>query len=294
MQKSSNKIVFFGSFEFAVSVLETLVGAGYNIAAVLTNPDKPAGRNQIPSSPPVKLAAQKLNLPVLQPDSLKDLNMVKGLSTVGPDIGIVAAYGKIIPPEIFNLPRHGILVIHPSLLPKYRGPSPVQTAILNGDLNTGVTIMKIDNELDHGDIVAAADYKLSLATFSQEAHAALFKLGAELLIKTLPDYLADKIKPKPQDHSLATFTRKFKAEDGEIKQTDTSETAYRKILAFNPEPGAYVWLENKGKKLRLKILDASFADGKLELKVVQLEGGKAMIAKEFSSGHSNFSENLLY
>lgn len=318
---SGARVIFFGSFEFAVPVLDALarpvrnhegsqcasvssgVKAGYEIVAVITNPDKPAGRKQTLTPPPVKVAAEKLGLNILQPQILKDPEFLKILNTKykiqDTNIGIVVGYGKIIPPEIFNLPKHGTLVIHPSLLPKYRGPSPVQTAMLNGDLDTGVTIMKIDEELDHGDIVAATEYKLSPDISYEKAHDALFKLGADLLIKILPEYLAGKIKPIPQEHSKATFTKKFKTEDGEILPGDTPEMAYRKIRAFNPEPGAYIWLNENETKMRLKILSAELINGRLKFKKVQPEGGKPMTIEEFLAGHPaeldhpNFKENLL-
>ena len=303
MQKSNVKIIFFGTSDFAVPALEVLVKAGYDVVTVITVPDKPVGRKQILTPPPIKVAAQQLGLDVWQPKNLKieNLNLIENwkLKIGNCDLGIVAAYGKLIPPEIFNLPKHGTLNIHPSLLPKYRGPSPIQTAILNGDTETGVTIMQVDEEMDHGDIVAAISYQLSAISSYKEAYDKLSELGAELLIKILPDYLDDKIKPQPQDHSKATFTNKFTTEDGEIKPDDTAETAYNKIRALNPEPGTFMWFSAKGgsasggKKLRLKILAAELEDNRLEFKKVQLEGGRPMSIKEFIAGHPNFKGNLL-
>ena len=309
MLKSSIQIIFFGTSDFAVAALEALVRVGYEIAAVITAPDKPVGRKQILTPPPVKVTAQRLGLDVWQPKNLKieNLNLIGNwkLEIGNCDLGIVAAYGKLIPPEVFNLPKHGTLNIHPSLLPKYRGPSPIQTAILNGDTETGVTIMRVDEEMDHGDIVAAISYQLSAISSYKEAHDKLAKLGAELLIKTLPDYLAGKIKPQPQDHSKATFTKKFVTEDGEIKPDDTAKTAYNKICALNPEPGVFVMLSN-GQKLKvlnaelpkqasspkgnfLQIIDGWLVlllnDGYIILKIVQPEGKKPMTGKEFARGY---------
>ena len=278
--------------------LEALVLADYDIVAVVANPDKPAGRKKVLTPPPVKVVAQKLGLQVLQPEKLKgNKEFLDSLNTKyliqNTDLGIVVGYGKIIPPEIFNLPKHGTLVIHPSLLPKYRGPSPVQSAILNGDVDTGVTIMKVDEEMDHGDIIAAADYRLSRDASYEEAHGALFNRGTDLLLKILPDYLAGEIKPKQQDHSKATNTHKFITEDGEIKPTDTAEQAYNKIRALNPEPGTYIWFDRDNKKRRLKILEAELGGGKLEFKKVQPEGGRPMSFKDFLTGHPNFTFRLL-
>ncbi|MBI2063596.1 MAG: methionyl-tRNA formyltransferase [Candidatus Yanofskybacteria bacterium] len=157
--RSNTKIIFFGTADFAVPALEALVKTGYDIMAVITAPDKPVGRKQILTPPPIKVTAQKLNLEVWQPKNLKieNLNLIENwkLKIGNCDLGVVAAYGKLIPPEIFNLPGHGTLNIHPSLLPKYRGPSPIQSAILNGEKETGVTIMQVDEEMDHGDMVAS-------------------------------------------------------------------------------------------------------------------------------------------
>ena len=294
MQESSIKIIFFGSVEFAVPALEALVSVGHDIVAVVTGPDKPAGRKKILTPPPIKSSAEGLKLNVLQPEILKNNKaLATSLSSLEPEIGIVVGYGKIIPPEIFNLPLHGTLNIHPSLLPKYRGPSPVQTAILNGDLETGVTIMQLAEGMDDGNIVASVPFTLSSTASLKEAYSQLFKLGTDLLIKTLPDYLSGKIKPKPQDHSKVTITHKFKTEDGEIKSTDTAQTAYNKVRALNPEPGVFVRFNDKGRMVRFKILEASMDGNLLELRIVQLEGGRAMTAKEFRTGHPNFKSFLL-
>lgn len=296
MNKSSIKIIFLGTGDFAVPALEVLVNGGYDVVAVATTPDKPVGRKQILTPSPIKLKAQSLKLKVLQPEKLKESDTsykaLKLYSSMA-DVGMVAAYGKIIPAEIFNAPKHGTLNIHPSLLPKYRGPSPIQTAILNGDTETGVTIMQVDEEMDRGPILANSKFQILNSKFYQKLHDDLAKLGAELLVKILPDYLAGKIKLQPQDHSKATFTKKFTIEDGEIKPDDTAKSAYNKIRAFNPEPGTFVWFEKNGKKMRLKILDAELKNGCLEFKKVQPEGGKPMNIKEFLSGHPNFKPYLL-
>ena len=307
-KSNTNRIIFFGSFEFAVPTLGALarpvrgtdsngVKAGYEIIAVVTNSDKPSGRQKMLTPPPVKIAATKLSIAVWQPKNLKieNLNLIENwkLKIENCDLGVVVGYNKIIPPEIFNLPRYGMLNIHPSLLPKYRGPSPVQTAILNGDNETGVTIMQLAKGVDDGDIIAQKAYALSPTSTSEQAHSELFNLGTDLLIKILPDYLTGKIKPQPQDDTKATYTHKFTTKDGEIKNTDTPEQAYNKIRAFNPEPGAYIWLKEREKKLRLKILETELANGQLKLRRVQLEGGRSMNINEFLAGHPNFKENLL-
>ena len=304
MQKSSTKIVFFGTSEFAVPALEALKNAGYEIAAVITNPDEPTGRKKIPTPPPVKVAAQKLGLKVFQFQKLEIGNWK--LEIPDADVGVIAAYGKIIPVEIINLPRLGIVNIHPSLLPKYRGPTPIQTTILNGEKETGVTIIKIDEEVDHGDIISNFQFPISNEDNYKIIEAKSAKVGADLLIKILPDFLASKIEPQPQDHLRATFTKKFTREDARINWTKTAEEIDSQIRALNPEPG--VWTTWNGKTL--KILEAEAIDGRggqngrvsqeekkilvgtgggsIILKIVQLEGKRATSAEDFARGNGNF------
>ncbi len=328
MQKSSAKIIFFGTSDFAVPALEALTKeglpaqAGYEIVAVITNPDEPVGRKKVLTPPPVKIAAQKFGLKILQPEKLKGnqeffSELKKILQTTNyklqTSIGIVAAYGKIIPPEIIALPKHGILNIHPSLLPKYRGPTPIQTTILNGEKETGITIMKIDEEVDHGGIISKSQFPISNEDTYKTLRDKLAKLGAELLIKILPDYLAGKITPQPQDHSLATFTKKFTRDDARINWGKTAEKIDCQIRALNPEPG--VWTTWNGKML--KILETSLqgsslqickddpckpgqvfkkenkiavetAEGLVILKIIQLEGKKAISAEDFARGNGDF------
>ena len=182
------------------------------------------------------------------------MNLFKNLK---PDICIVAAYGKIIPKDYLDVPKYGFLNIHPSLLPKYRGPSPCQYAILNGDKETGVTIMKLDEEMDHGGIVAVEKLKIKdLSLNSRELCEKLFQTGAELLVKIIPDYIEGKIEPTPQDHSQATYTKKLTFQDGKIDWSEPAEKIINKIRAFNPEPGAWTQLLN-GKILKIINADIS-------------------------------------
>lgn len=300
-QQNKLKIIFFGTTEFAVPVLEALFKNDYGIAMVITTPDKPAGRKQIPTPPPIKIVAEKLNLKILQPQTLK----TRTPEIENFDMGIVASYGKIIPKEVIDSFPLGIIGVHPSLLPKYRGPSPIQTAILNGDEETGITIFKIDEEVDHGPILTSQRSEIKNKNYEELHDNELAKLGAELLIKILPDYLANKITPVPQNHNEATFTRKFQTEDGEITMNDTAANAYNKIRALNPEPGTFIFVKDK----RLKILEASLSpqrndvhaglfnldgqlglqlkDGLLVLTKVQLEGKKPISGKEFIGGYAN-------
>lgn len=321
MNKQNIKIIFFGTSDFAVLTLEALVKNGYEIITVVTTPDEPAGRKQILTPPPVKIRAQGLGFRVLQPINLKDPKFLNDLyptpSTLSPDVGVVAAYGKIIPAEIINIPRHDLLNIHPSLLPKYRGPTPIQSAILNGEKETGITIIKIDEEVDHGPIIGSRVQDIGSSEKYEELETKLAKSGAELLIKILPDYLTGKVKLVEQDHGQATFTKKFTIEDGEIKPNDTAEAAYNKIRALNPEPGTYIWINRKNKKTRLKVLEAQLLsyleaeplskglcekngflalglkNGSLLLKLVQPEGKKPMKGEDFARGNRDFIGTIL-
>ncbi len=303
------KIIFFGTSEFAVPTLEALKNADYEIAAVITNPDELVGRKKVLTPPPVKIAAQNLGLNILQFTSLKIENLK--LKIPDADVGVVAAYGKIIPAEIINLPRLGILNIHPSLLPKYRGPTPLQTTILNGEKETGVTIIKIDEEADHGPVVAISNKVQVTSKKYEELQEELAKLGAELLIKILPEYLAGKIEPQPQDHSLATFTKKFTRDDAKISWDKTAEEIDRQIRALNPEPGVWTLWNSKA----LKILEAEIGgegrgqngqviqkenkiavgttEGWIVLKTIQLEGKKATSAEDFVRGNKDFIGTVL-
>lgn len=300
-------IVFFGTSTFAIPSIKILVKNNYFISGIITVPDKPKGRKKIITSPPTKLEAEKLHIPVYQPKDKEELKNV--VFKLKPDLGIVAAYGKIIPPEVLNFPKHKIINIHSSLLPKYRGPTPIQTAILNGEKETGITIIVLDEELDHGDIISQIKYPILEDDNYQILHDKLSKAGAELLIKLLPDWINGKIKAIPQDHKKATFTRKFKWEDGKIEWSKESIEIIRKIKALNPEPGT--WTTWNGKVL--KILDAKadikkiknairpgliYADGKniyvqtkngsILLKRIQLAGKKQMELEEFILGNRNF------
>lgn len=254
------KIIFFGTFQYSVPVLEALIKNSYEITTVVTSPDSPQGRKKELTPTPVKLAAQKYGLPVFQPSSLKIQNIENSpeienlkLKIKSADLEIVVAYSKILPKEIIELPKYGTLNIHPSLLPAYRGPSPVQTAILNGETETGVTIMKMDEEVDHGPILSQVKYQIPQNAYCPQVTQELFELGAELLIKTIPGWLEGKITPLPQDHSKATFTKKFSWKDGRIDWKQPAEKIYNQIRALNPEPGAWTTLNGK----ILKILKAS-------------------------------------
>ena len=272
------KFVFFGTPEFAAIIMEKLIKAGFVPEAVVCNPDKPVGRKKIITAPPVKTIAQKYNIPVLQPEKLSDVK--SQLSDVNCQLFVVAAYSKIIPKEILEIPRLGTIGVHPSLLPKYRGATPIQTAILKGDEKTGTTLFLIDEKVDHGKIVASSKYQAISNDNYESLLKKLAELNANLLIEILPD-IEEKIKNAlPQDESQATYTKKFKTEDAFIKPEDLKRAENdggrptieieRKLRALNPEPGVWTIINNK----RVKILNARIQDNKLKLTRIQVEGKK--------------------
>jgi len=299
------KIIFFGTSEFAVPALKALHEAGFEISAVITMPDQPVGRKKILTPPPIKVTAEKLGLKVLQPEKLRDDMFFEEFLALGepasggqfqpPDFCVVAAYGKIIAERYINTPKYGFLNIHPSLLPKYRGPTPIQTAILNNESETGVTIMQIDKDVDHGDIISSIKYQVLSDKYYKEIHDELAKLGAKLLIETIPKYLNGEIKPKEQDHSQATFTKIFEREDARIDWSRSSQEIYNQIRALNPEPGT--WTMWRDKVMNIKA--ASFTkvteghNEQLKLLIVQLEGKNETSFTDFMSGHPDFDISQL-
>jgi methionyl-tRNA formyltransferase len=307
------KTILMGTPEFAERIFSKFYSAMKNkieIIAVITAPDKPVGRKQELISSPLKKWAQKFNLNVLEPNKIRDPEWIKKIQKLAPELIILCAYGQIIPKEILDIPKHGALNIHPSLLPQYRGASPIQTAILNGDKETGVTLMLMDEEMDHGDIISNFKFKISNKITYEELEDKLIEAAIGLLIRTLPGYVHGEIQPKPQDHSKATFCKIIKKEDGKIDWNKSAEEIERQIRAYAVWPTAYTEISNFKFQIsnKFKILNAEIqnkntehkvgevfledknlavqtGDGVLILKQVQLEGKKPMPAQDFLNGH---------
>lgn len=264
---------FFGSPEFAAVILEKLISCGMPPAFVVVNPDKPAGRKKIITSSPVKLLAlehKSAPIEILQPEKL-DADFIKKISALNADFFIVAAYAKIIPSSILTLPRLGVLGVHPSLLPKYRGASPVQSAILGGEKVTGVTIYALDSGMDSGPILKSADCTINDSDNFNSLIIKLAKLGADLLAEVLPPFVRGEIKVNPQNTQFATYTKKIITQDGFVDITkDKPDEIWRKIRALNPEPG--VWTMQNGK--RTKLLEAELVQNTLRIKKIQRDGKK--------------------
>ena len=284
------KLVFFGTSKFAVPALKTLVANGYELMAIITMPDQPAGRKKVITPPPVKISAEKLGLTILQPASLKkDLDFFEQFTTINADLAVVAAYGNIIPQQYLDSIPKGFLNIHPSLLPKYSGPTPIQTAILNGDETSGVTIIKLDAGMDSGPIVTKQELRIMNFEYYSQLHDKLAEFGAKLLIETIPRYLNGEIELQKQNEKEVTITKKYTREDGRIDWQKTPLKIYDQIRALNPEPGTWTKWNNK----ILNIKKAELVDDKLKLITVQLEGKKETSLAEFLHGHPDFDISQL-
>jgi methionyl-tRNA formyltransferase len=242
------KIVFMGTAELSCASLEKLAGK-FSVVAVVTQPDKAKGREMKLQFSPVKILAGKLKLPVLQPAKARDEKFISELRELKPDLIVVVAYGQILPQSILDLPEFGCLNVHTSLLPKYRGASPIQSAILNGETETGVTIMKMDAGLDTGEIISQAYTPILPEDNSQILHDRLAQLGAELLVETIPDYASGKILPKPQPVDGASYAAKIKREDGEIDWNEPAEKILNRLRAFTPWPGIFTFLPGEPEQI---------------------------------------------
>ncbi len=284
------RIAFFGTPNIAVSALSQLKEHGILPAVIITNPDAPQGRKMVLTPPPVKVWAEEQKMPVLQPHSLKtNDSVVAYLETHGINLIIVAAYGKIIPKSILDIPKHGTLNVHPSLLPKLRGASPIRSAILEDMRETGVTIMLLDEELDHGPILAQEVVDINKESWplrGQELDTLLASRGGKLLAQVIPKWINGDITPVPQDHSLATFCTKISKTMGEINLTENPYQNLLKIRAFDGWPGTYFYTERNGTRIRVKILDAELSsDGSLKILRVIPEGKNEMAYEDFTHGN---------
>jgi len=238
------KIVFFGSPAAALPSLEHLIRAGHAIELVITQPDKPAGRGKTPAPPPVKKFALGRGIPVLQPARIRqDEETPARLRTAQPDLIVVVAYGQIIPGPIIDLPRFRSINAHFSLLPKYRGAAPVQWAVLKGEQKTGVTIFELNERMDEGDILAAAEAVIRPRETARELEERLALIGAELLVRTVARI--ERIERLPQDHSQATYAPRLKRQDGEINWQHDSVSIDRMVRAFSPWPGAFTFYKGR-------------------------------------------------
>jgi methionyl-tRNA formyltransferase len=299
------RLIFLGTPQFAVPTLQALLGAGHHVLAVVTQPDRPSGRRLTHS--PVKELALRQGLPVYQPERIRRPEAMAHLAALGPDAMVVVGYGQIIPQSIIDIPPYGILNVHASLLPKYRGAAPVQWAIANGEIRTGVTTMRIDAGLDTGDLLLKAEIVIGPEETSIELAARLASLGARLLIETLDRMPA--IVPEKQDPSQATYAPLLKKEDGLLDWSQPAEAIHNRVRAFQPWPGAYtrfrgrqlhIWksrvtdaIGGLPGRLERQPLRAACGVESLELVEVQLEGRQRMPAEAFAHGQRLTAADIL-
>lgn len=283
MKNEKPLFAFFGTPKFSVDVLSALEKKGFLPALVITAPDKKRGRGQTLSPSPAKAWALERGIDVIEPATLKDEALVAELANSDWDVFVVAAYGKLIPQTILNIPHHGSLNIHPSLLPKFRGPSPAMSAILEDERSTGVSIMQMTEKMDAGPVVAQAKVELEEAAWPPKGslfEELLATEGGNLLAEILPDWIAGTITPEKQDESKATFTKKFSDEDARIDLAGGAHNNLLKIRAFDTNPRAYFIEDGK----RVIITEAEIKDGVLEIQKVIPEGKKEMDFKIYRAG----------
>jgi methionyl-tRNA formyltransferase len=297
------RIVFIGTGDIGVPTLRTLQSSGHDLVGVVTQPDKPVGRQQKITAPPIKVAIAGANVPILQPAKIKDRESIDQIRALAPDVIVVIAYGQILPRAVLEIPKLACLNLHASLLPRWRGAAPIQAAIASADRETGITVMFMDEGLDTGDILLQRKIDIAPNETGGSLHDRLAQVAPNALLEALPLLESGAARRIPQDSSLATLAPKLTRENGRIDWKESAEAIERKIRAFNPWPGAFAQLETG----KLKIFSGSviplterpgrvyFVDNAVAITTghyaitlgeVQLEGKRRMSAAEFARGHS--------
>jgi methionyl-tRNA formyltransferase len=317
LKKIKLRVVFMGTSDLSQEILKSLIENEYNVVGVFTKPDTKIGRKQELAKPLVKQLAEEHKISVFQPLRF-NAEAVDELKKLKPDLIIVAAYGKIIPKSALTIPGFGCLNVHVSLLPKYRGPSPIQNALFNGEKETGVTIMLMDEGVDTGDILAQEKSQILPNDTTAILMEKLSAVGAKLLLQTIPLWIERKIEAKTQNHQEATQCQLIEREDGKIYWTDSAETTYNKYRALTPWPGIFTFWKNSSEIIRLKLITVSLQkispiekrqvgevfelgddigiqteEGVVIVKEIQREGKKAVTVKEFTNGYPNFIGSIL-
>ncbi|MCW5558519.1 MAG: methionyl-tRNA formyltransferase [Verrucomicrobiae bacterium] len=312
MSAPAARVVFLGTPEIARTLLRALASTpDIQVVAVGAQPDRPLGRGLQLTAPPVKQEALRLGIPVLQPESAREPAFLEALRELRPDLIVVAAYGQILPQKLLDLPPHGCVNVHTSLLPRWRGAAPIQWAIASGDTETGVTLMRMDAGLDTGPMITAARTPITDEDTAATLHDRLAALGAQLLADTLPAYLAGRLTPRAQPAEGVTIARKIHRNDGHLDWTQSAETLWRRLRAFTPWPGAFALVPSASHTFLLKVhaalpeapppetaavpgtvlpgdgssIRVACGRGVLRLLQVQPAGGRRMDAAAFLAGH---------
>lgn len=307
------RTIFFGTPEFAARYFSDLLDDGrFEVVAAVTQPDRPAGRGKEIAVSAVKSLAISHGVPTLQPENLKtDNSIISELKGLAADLFVVVAYGQIIPKVVLDIPKHGAINVHPSLLPKYRGASPIQSALLNGDQKTGVSIMLMDEKMDHGPILSQLEIPFAGDETNVSLHEKVADVSARLLLDTAYGFVNGEVKPVEQDHAQATFCKLVTREDAKIDWNKSATEIKNQVDAFYPWPGTWTTLDGK----RLKIfppvtaiemngepgnvivendgITVSCGSGSLKLSELQIEGKKRMTPKEFLQGHNDLPGKVL-
>lgn len=300
------RIIFMGTPEFALPSLKALHSSGHIVAAVVCQPDRPKGRGEQLTPPPIKVTALQLGLQVLQPDRIKDPAFIETLRLLKPDVIVVVAFGRILPPSILDLPPRGCINVHASLLPKYRGAAPIQWAVINGETETGVTTMRLDPGMDTGNILLQERESILSEDTAGSLSIRLAERGANLLLRTLKEIESEGIVPIPQDHTKATLAPILEKEAGEIDWTLPAAAISNRVRGLSPWPGAYTFYEDDrwriwkattaegaagakpGTIVKVDREAVSVATGRGVLRVLELQlaNGRRMTVREFLAGHS--------
>jgi methionyl-tRNA formyltransferase len=301
------RVAFFGTPDFAVPTLDALLASRHEVVVVVTQPDRPRGRGQKLAFAPVKTRAASAGVPILQPSKLKDASFVDAFNAFNPDLGVVAAYGRILPAALITSPRLGMINVHASLLPRYRGPAPIHRAVIAGETVTGVTIMRVVEALDAGPMMAVAERPIGSDETSQEVERSLAAIGADLLVSVVEQLAAGQAREVPQDERLATYANRIAREDGLLDWSLPAAAIHNLVRGLVPWPHAFTFLA--GARLiviQSKVLGpgeahpepgtivkasgdelvAAVGDGFIQLVKVQPEGQRALTAREFLAGHT--------
>jgi methionyl-tRNA formyltransferase len=300
------RIVFFGTPEFAVPTLDALLASRHQVVGVVTQPDRPRGRGQKTTAGPVKLRALSAGLPVLQPERLKDQSFLDALAALGADLGVVAAYGKILTDVVLATPRLGMVNVHASLLPRYRGAAPVHRAVIAGETETGVTIMRVVKALDAGGMLAKVTRAIGPDDTSDEVERDLASLGANLLVTTIDALADDRVSEAPQNDAEATYAHRLTKDDGVVDWTRSASDIHNQIRGLHPWPHAFTFARGQrvilhrsaqaaadaGTGLPGSLLEAAgdrlvvaTGAGALQILVMQAEGKRPIAARDFLAGH---------